>query len=196
MEEIEIQRLPAMLAHPPSDTPEMTQDNSFSTRELEELASQIFLWSQRPDAPLPRLPLLSTPRFQQRYRQAFDPRGYLDRLVVQLEGMYPIRELLFRSDPSRCFEACCTQVRIHPKPLAERVYWKRELCRMEEGVWLTGYRGPLDEGDWMADPLRPHYQRELCMLTGYLFARAAQVVRYPALLFYTSTGWPLAIRIR
>ena len=196
MKEIEIQRLPATLPHPPSDTPEMTQDNAFSTRELEELASQIYLWLQRPDAPLPRLPLLSSPRFQGRYRHAFDPKSYLDRLVVQLEGMYPIRELLFRADPARCFEACCTQVRILPKPLAERVYWKRELCRMEEGTWLTGYRGVLDGDVWADDPLRPHYERELCMLTGYLFARAAQLVRYPALLFYTATGWPLAIRIR
>ena len=196
MEEIEIQRLPATLAHPPSETPVMTQDNTFSTRELEELASQLFLWTQRPDAPLPRLPLLSTPRFRERYGHAFAPRGCLERLVVQMEGMYPIRERLFRADPSRAFEACCTRVQIHPKPLAERVYWKREMCRLEGGTWLTGYRGLLDERDWACDPLRPHYERELCMLTGYLFARAAQIVHYPALLFYTATGWPLAIRIR
>lgn len=196
MEEIKIQRLPATLAHPPSDTPEMTQDNTFSTRQLEELASQIYLWSQRPDAPLPRLPLLSTPRFQGRYGHAFAPDRCLDRLAVQLKGMYPIRELLFRVDPAHGFEACCTQVRILPKPLAERVYWKRELCRLEAGTWLTSYRGLLDEEDWLADPMRPHYERELSMLTGYLFARAAQMVHYPALLFYTATGWPLAIRIR
>ena len=196
MREIDIQRLPATLAHPPAGRPEMTQDNSFATAELEELASRIFLWSQDPEAPLPRLPLLSTPRFQSRYGRAFRPQGYLERLEIWLAGISPARELLFRAEPGRCFEACCTGVSIHPKPLAERVYWKRELCRTEAGEWLPGYCGVLDEAAWQADPLRPEYERELCMLTGYLFARAAWAARYPALLFYTATGWPLAIRVR
>lgn len=196
MEDIEIQRLPATLAHPPSGRPEMTRDNTFSTGELEALAGQIYLWSQDPDAQLPRMPLLSAGRFPQRYGRAFDPRGYLDRLVGLLEGLYPVHEFLFRAEPARFFEACCTQVEIHPKPLAERVYWKRELCRVEEGTWLTGYCAVLDEEAWRADPMRPAYEKELCMLTAYLFTRAAAQVSYPALLFYTATGWPLAIRIR
>ena len=196
MAELEIERLPATIAHPPMGRPEMTQDNSFATAELEELASRIFLWSQDPAAPLPRLPLLSTPRFQERYGRAFGPEGYLERLAVQLSGLYPVCERLFRAEPRRCFETCCTAGSIHPKPLAERVYWKRELCRTETGEWLPGYCGVLDQRAWQADPLRPEYERELCMRTGYLFARAAQMARYPAMLFYTATGWPLAIRVR
>lgn len=196
MEEIEIQRLPATVAHPPSGRPGMTRDNSFSVDELEAVASRIFLWSQEPEAELPRLPLLSTQRFQKQYGRAFEPLGYLERLVLLMEGMYPVRELLFRAEPTRFYEACCTRVEIHPKPLAERVYWKRELCRVEEGAWLTGYCAVLDERAWAQDPLRPAYEKELSVLTGYLFTRAAAQVRYPAQLFYTVTGWPLAIRIR
>ncbi|MCI8478951.1 MAG: hypothetical protein HFE97_11585 [Oscillospiraceae bacterium] len=196
MKEIKIERLPAMLAHPPSDRPEMSQDNAYSTHELEGLAGQLYLWLQDEDADLPKLPLLRTERFQARYGRAFDPWGYLDRLIVLLDGLYPVHEFLFRADPDRFYEACCTKVKIHPKPLAERVYWKRELSRVEEGDWLTGYCGILDQEQWEEDFMRPAYEKELSVQTAYLFAKAASQVHYPALLFYTVSGWPLAIRIR
>lgn len=196
MEQIEIERLPAMLAHPPSGHPEMSRDNTYTTGELEALASQLFLWTQEEDADLPRMPLLNTERFQKCYGRAFDPWSYLDRLIILIEGMYPVRQFLFRAEPSQFYETCCTEVMIHPKPLAERIYWKRELSRVEEGSWLAGYCGVLDSSAWEADPMRPAYEKELSMRTAYLFARAANQVHYPAMLFYTVSGWPLAIRIR
>lgn len=200
MDEIEIERLPAMLAHPPAGVPQMTRDNTFSTRELEGLASEIFLWLQRsdpaPGADIPKMPLLSTSRFQSRYGRAFDPDSYLDRLVGLFEGLYPVHETLFRADSARFFEACCTKVRIHTKPAEDRVYWKREIARLEEGAWLPGYCGVLDEAQWEDDRLRPAYEKELTALTAYLFAQAGSLVQYPAPLFYTASGWPLAIRIR
>lgn len=194
--EIEIERLPAMLAHPPAGKPQMTRDNTFSTRELEGLASGLFLWLQEPESDLPKMPLLSTSRFRERYGRAFDPEAYLDRLVGLFEGLYPVQETLFRAEPARFFEACCTKVRIHTKPAGERVYWKREIARLEEGAWLPGYCGVLDEAQWDADRLRPAYEKELTALTAYLFARAGSITQYAAPLFYTASGWPLAIRIR
>lgn len=192
MGELKIERLPGVLSHPPEGLPEKTKNNEFTTTALEALAGKLYLWLDEPGAELPRMPRA----FREKYGRAFDPEDYLERLTPVLAALYPARELLFRAEPERCFATCCTGVKVNFKGPEERVYWKRELTRTEEGVWLDGYRGPLEQDGWADDPDREGYERDLALLTAYVFAQAAREAKYPSLLFYTASGWPLAVRVR
>lgn len=196
MSEIKIERLPCAEPHPPSEVPSKTKDGAFSMEELDHLSRILFAWSKRPDRTLPVLPLLSSEEFLSRYARAFDLDDFEERMLQVMQALYPPQQLLFLSDPARCFESRCMEVNIRQKPVDERVYWKREVITRGEGSWLSGYRGPIDMDAWNADPIRPRYEKELSIMTAYLLTHLAHQIKYPAALFYSMPGWPLAIRIR
>ena len=196
VKEIKIQRLPATRSPAPQSRPRQTKDGAPIVERLEQLARELYEWSRRPDRTLPALPEISSEGFLRQYASSFDLQDYRRRLYDVMQAMFPPAQMLFVADPARCFESRCSEVMIRRKPVEERVYWKREIVSVKKGVWLPGYRGPIDTDGWHADPLRPVYEYVLSIATAYLFTSVANELKYPAALFYAAPGWPLAIRIR
>lgn len=193
---IKIERLPSVRPRLIVRPPEKTRDGVFTTRELEDLAERLRLWTVVGKWELPALPFLSTAQFDLEYNRMFCFDSYSSSIKNLLLALYPAGPHLFVIDPKKNCSTWFTPARICPRGEEDWVYWPGELIPTEEWEWCSGFRGPLDEVEWADNPIRGQLEKELLIMSIFLFARAAASRNYNDRLFVTAPGWPLIIRVR
>ena len=192
---IKIERLPAVRPRTLKYKPETSRDGLFTTEELERLSVQLREWWLDGTRDIPAQPFLSSSHFDLHYRGMFDFVGYEAGAVRLLNALYPPKPHVFLVDSETYCAPRYARVRYSKKPDDDWVYWPGEIIADDHCEQYGGYRGPLDESAWMQEPTREAVEKDVLVMTAYLFARAARTTGYQSRLFYSSPGWPLALRL-